>query len=272
MRSLKDEINLYDLWILIKKNFVKLLTCMFIGLGVAGLVTFFVITPQYSSQTQLIAQLPKDSQEAGNGVNNNLMMINTYKDLVKSNLVIDASVDELNSKYHYDLTTTSLNKMISVSQEQNSQMFTIKAVADSPQEAQNVANVVATVFQNKALKVMKVDKISITSKAMLNNKPVSPNNLLNLLIGIILGLVVGFIIIFIGNLRDTTIKDEDWISDNLGITVLGAIPEMNSKELSVRVKQVDGSGNEATQNNEAPLNQNENSINDQQQRRQRHRV
>lgn len=240
---MKNDLNLYDLWELIKRNIIKLLTFMFIGLGVAGVITFFILTPQYSSQTQLIA-LPNENAEVGNGVNNNLMMINTYKDLVKSNLVIDTAVDELNSDYHYSETNASLNKAVSVSQEQNSQMFTIKAVADNPVKAKNIANVVANVFQKKALKVMKVDKISVTSKAAVNPQPVSPNNILNLIIGMGAGLLLGLIFIFFNAFRDKTIKDEDWIVDNLGITVLGSIPEMTSTELSVRIKQVDSSQTE----------------------------
>lgn len=262
---MKNDFNLYDLWDLIKRNFIKLLTWMFVGLGVAGIITFFVITPQYSSQTQLIAQLPKDNPELGNGVNNNLMMINTYKDLVKSNLVIDAAVDELNDEYHYHVTSGELNKAISVSQEQNSQMFTIKAVSTSPKEARDMANVVAGVFQKKALKVMKVDKISVTSKAIINPRPVSPNNILNLLIGMMVGLLVGLVLVLISSFRDTTIKDEDWIADNLGITILGAIPEMNNKELSVRIQQVD-TNQMNEEDHSQPSNQN------QEQRRNRRRV
>lgn len=263
---MKNEFNLYDFWDLIKRNIAKILTFMFVGLGISGIITFFMITPEYSSQTQLIAQLPKENQELGNGVNNNLMMINTYKDLVKSNLVIDSAVDELNDKYNYHMSNSSLNKAISVSQEQNSQMFTIKAVADSPQKAKNMANVVAGVFQKKTLKVMKVDKISVTSKAIENLKPVSPNNTVNLLIGALVGLIIGLIVIVISSFRDTTIKNEDWIVDNLGITILGSIPEMNTKELSVRIQQK----SEENQQNEEIKNYQ--AIDSQEQRRHRRRV
>lgn len=235
---MKDRISLDELWLLFKKNLVKIITCMFLGLGISGVITFFVINPTYSSQTQLIAQLPKDQKENANDINTNLMMINTYKDLIKSNMVASASADAL-KEYGYNLSASTVRDSVEVSQEENSQMFTIKATASSPDEARDIANVVAKEFQKKASKVMKVDKVSITSPAVSNSTPVSPNYILNLLIGIVAGFILGLLLMIISSFRDTTVKDEEWISDNLGITVLGAIPEMTSKELSVRIQQAE---------------------------------
>lgn len=264
---MKDRISLDEIWSLFKRNLIKIITCMFVGLGIAGVITFFVITPTYSSQTQLIAQLPKDQKENANDINTNLMMINTYKDLIKSNMVSSAAADVLKKDYHYDLSAGAVRSAVEVSQEENSQMFTIKATSTSPGEARDIANVVANEFQNKAAKVMKVDKVSITSKAVLNPTPVSPNYFVNLMIGLVAGFIVGLILMIISSFRDTTIKDEEWISNNLGITILGAIPEMNSKELSVRVKQVDPAAM-AEESQEQPQEEQSNN----EQRRQRRRV
>lgn len=262
---MKDRISLDEIWALFKRNLVKIITCMFIGLGISGVITFFIITPTYSSQTQLIAQLPNDQKENANDINTNLMMINTYKDLIKSNMVSSAASKALNEDYHYNLNASQVRNAVEVSQEENSQMFTIKATSTNPAEARDIANVVAKEFQAKAAKVMKVDKISITSKAVLNPTPVSPNNMLNLIIGTVAGFIVGLILMMISSFRDTTIKDEDWISNNLGITVLGSIPEMTSKELSVRVKKVDTSIENMTQSEAVESSENE-------QRRHRRRV
>lgn len=256
--------NIDEIWALFKRNLIKIITCMFIGLGVSGIITFFVINPTYSSQTQMIAQLPKDQKEAANDINTNLMMINTYKDLIKSNMVTSAAADVLNKEYHYDLNAGAVRDAVEVSQEENSQMFTIKATASSPKEARDIANVVAKEFQRKASKVMKVDKVSITSSAVANAMPVSPNYVLNLAIGVVAGFIVGLLLMIISSFRDTTIKDEEWISDNLGITILGAIPEMTNKELSVRIQQVDADNvGESVENENNP---------EQEQRRQRRRV
>lgn len=263
---MKDRISLDEIWSLFKRNLIKIITCMFIGLGISGIITFFVISPTYSSQTQMIAQLPKDQKEAANDINTNLMMINTYKDLIKSNMVTSAAADVLNKDYHYNLSAGAVRDAVEVSQEENSQMFTIKATAATPNEARDIANVVAKEFQSKASKVMKVDKVSITSKAVANGMPVSPNYVLNLVIGVVAGFIVGLLLMIISSFRDTTIKDEEWISDNLGITILGAIPEMTNKELSVRIQQVDTDAAEEQMEQEKENNP------EQEQRRQRRRV
>ena len=229
---MKEEINLTELWSVIKQNMSKLLLSMLLGTCFMAVMVFFIIAPKYSSQTQLIAQLPQQNQIVGNDVNNNLMMINTYKDLVKSNLVIDDATKELNKKYHYQLTAKQVNSMVSVSQQQNSQMFTIQSTSTTPKQAKDIANVVAQVFKRKASKVMKVDKISITSKAIENKKPVSPNKILFLLFGAVIGLILGLLWILIINMKDKTVKSEEWITSTLGIPILGMIPKINPADLS----------------------------------------
>lgn len=226
-----EEIQLSEIFSLVKQHITKILSCTLLGIVGAAIILFFVMTPKYSSQTQLIAQLPQDNQVIGNGVNNNLMMINTYKDLVKSNIVMDDASEQLNQKYHYDMNAKAVNSAVTVSQKENSQMFTIQATATSPAQAKNIANVVADVFKNKALKVMKVDKISITSKAIENPQPVSPNKSLGLLIGALLGFLIGIIWMMITSLKDKTVKSEEWIVDTLGINILGNIPKMESKDM-----------------------------------------
>lgn len=228
----KEEIKITDLWALAKRNLGKILGCTIVGIVISAILTFFVITPKYSSQAQLLAQLPQENQPIGNGVNNNLMLINTYKDLVKSNLVIDDATEQLNKKYHYDLEEKEVNKAITVSQKENSQMFTIQAVSTDPVEAKNMANTVAEIFKKKAKKTMKVDSISITSRAVANDQPISPNKKLNLLLGAVIGFIISIIWIAISVLRDKTVKSEEWIVETLDIPILGMIPSMSEKDLN----------------------------------------
>ncbi|WP_429952197.1 YveK family protein [Enterococcus sp. DIV0213j] len=214
-----------------------MLISMFAGLAIAGVATFFILTPKYSSQAQLIVTLPQSDTTNANDVNMNLQMINTYKDMIVSDLVLNEVKDRLETEDNVKMTAGEIKEAISVNQSQNSQMFSIQATDTNAVTAQKVANTTAQVFQENAKDVMNVDKISIISSAVANTTPVSPNNKLNLVIGLILGMMVGIGIAFLMELLDRTVKDEKFVTETLGFPVLGTVPEMSAKELNAGIRK-----------------------------------
>ena len=75
---------------------------------------------------------------------------------------------------------------------------------------------------------MKIDNVTIVTKATANTIPVSPSKFKNALIGLVLGLLIGVAIAVIKELRDTTVKDTDFLTKELGLTNLGAIYHISS--------------------------------------------
>ncbi|KAF1303532.1 MULTISPECIES: YveK family protein [Enterococcus] len=236
---MEETISLKEIFGILKKHIAAIIISMFAGLALAGAVTFFVITPKYSSQAQLIVTLPKNDTTNVNDVNTNLQMINTYKDLIVSDLVMSQVKDTLESEYDLNLSTGEIKGAIEVTQSQNSQMFSIKATSTKAVDAEHIANTTAQVFQESAKDTMttSIDKISIISKATARLSPVSPNNKLNLAIGIVLGLMVGVGMAFLLELLDRTVKDDKFVTDTLGFTILGTVPQMTQKEISATTLQ-----------------------------------
>lgn len=232
---MEDTISLQELIGVLKKRIGLIIVCMFLGLGVAGIVTYFVITPNYSSQAQLIVRLPQNETTNVNDINGNLQMINTYKDLIKSDTVMNEVQQRMKREHDSDLTIEALGSSVSVTQSQNSQMFSIVSKVTDPIVAQNIANQTALVFQEQAKDMLNVDKITIISSAIANVNPVSPNDKLNLIIGAVLGIMLGIAVAFILELFDKTIKDDSFVEDELGFTILGVVPNMTVKELNAKI-------------------------------------
>ena len=195
---MEETISLEELFQVLKKKALLILMTTIAGIGLAAVVTFFLITPKYDSAAQLIVQ---NNQSEGtntnlqNDINGNVLLINTYKDMIKGDIVIDAVQKELQSEYQYSYSNAELKDMIEVEQAQNSQMFQIVATSPEPRKAATIANVTATTFQEKAEDVLAVNKVTITE------------------------------------LLDKTVKDERFIIEALELPILGQVSEISKKEL-----------------------------------------
>ncbi|WP_430616218.1 hypothetical protein IGI71_001142 [Enterococcus sp. DIV1279b] len=234
---MEETISLKEIFDILRKHLTSILISMFVGLALAAIVTFFVLTPQYRSQAQLIVTLPQTETTNANDVNMNLQMINTYKELVTGDLVINQVKDRIESEYGIDKSVQELKDSVEVTQSQNSLMFSIRATDTNSVYAANIANTTALVFQENAKDVLSVDKISIISNAEASSSPVSPNNKLNLAIGLVLGVLVGIGIAFLLELLDRTVKDNKFVTETLGFTILGTVPQMSAKEINATIQK-----------------------------------
>ena len=239
---MEETISLKEIFGILRKHLALIFIGLFAGVAISGVVTFFVITPQYSSRAQLIVSLPQNGNAVNNvnDVNFNLQMLNTYKDIIKESDALAANVQtELADKYDIHMTPSEIKANLQVTQSQNSQMFSISATSSKALNAEYIANTAAEVFQQTVADVLtNVESITIVSRATASTSPVSPNNKLNLAIGLALGVIVSVGLSFLIELFDRTVKDPKYVSEKLGISILGVVPEMSSKELKATTKTI----------------------------------
>ena len=78
---MEETISLEELFQVLKKKALLILMTTIAGIGLAAVVTFFLITPKYDSAAQLIVQ-NKQAEGANpniqNDINGNVLLINTY--------------------------------------------------------------------------------------------------------------------------------------------------------------------------------------------------
>lgn len=225
--SRKDDetiIDLRQLMIVLKNNVVSIITWMILGLVVALGSVFFLIEPKYSSSIDILvnqkannAQVQYATQQA------DLQAINTYKDVLTKPIILTPVLKEIKNTDNYQGNLNSLAKSIKVSNQTNSQVITVTVTDKNAYVAADIANTVGKVFAKKVKKMMQVDNVTIVSDAKVNSKPVSPNKKLFALAGVVLGLFIGVAIAFIKEFTDKTVKDSNFLTDELGLTNIGSV-------------------------------------------------
>lgn len=255
-----NTIDLKHLWNLVKSNIWRIIIWT-VGLGIIGFaLAAFAIPPKYSSSTQILVNQKKDRNDPNAAYTMqqaNIQVINTYKDLITSPVVLkDASnylanptkvvrkakpaVYRRNSEGNrvlvskarpavverdgksYEISAKKLQGMISVQTQQNSQVFTVTAKANTPDKAQAVANAVANSFKKKITSIMDVNNVTIVSTAGTGTRSF-PNTKLFTIAGFVIGFLISLAIIIIRDAMNTTVRSDEYLTQELGLTNLGTV-------------------------------------------------
>jgi capsular polysaccharide biosynthesis protein len=246
-----------------------------IAFGVAE----FAMTPKYTSTTQILVN-KKTSNEGLEFQNQqaDVQMISTYKDIITNQVVLKQVQQNLahpekvvrkatkavyrtntltgkkqlvkaarpavikSTGKAYDVSVGELQNAISVSSQQNSQVFALAVESSNPDESAAIANQVAYVFRSKIKSMMSVNNVTIVSKATPNNQKTSPNTKLITLAGVLVGILIGISYAFVKELTDTTVKDDEFLA-TMGLTNLGHIATIKLRNTKLTAKPAKQSAN-----------------------------
>jgi capsular polysaccharide biosynthesis protein len=224
---MEETISLKELFLTIKKRLALIIIITAIATVTSGIVSYFLITPMYQSSTQILVNQAKSDQQVYNTgeVQTNLQLINTYNVIIKSPAILDKVI----AQEKLDMSAEDLNKIVTVSSEQNSQVVNIAVQHEEPQKAADIANSIATIFKTEISKIMNVNNVSVLTDAQVGEdlSPVKPKPVLNMAIALVVGVMVGVGLAFLLEYLDNTIKTEQDIEKQLGLPVLGAITVIN---------------------------------------------
>lgn len=229
----QNTIDLSRLVALLRKHFKMLIVWTLLA-GILGFtIAQFVVVPRYTATTEILVNQKHSNENNGQAYTNqqaDIQMINTYKDLITNQVILNKVSHELNStatarEYGrpYNMPVAKLKNAIKISNQQNSQVFSVAVETDDPSLSAATANTIAQVFKKQIKKIMSVNNVTIVSRAAAPDSPSFPNVKLFTLTGAILGLLLSVIYLIIKDLMDTTVKDDDFMTKELGLTNLGHI-------------------------------------------------
>lgn len=223
-----EELELREYWSILRKRWILVVLIPVIAIIVSGLFSFFVLQPQYDASTTLLV-----NQKTNNSapiqyqdIQTSEALVKTYSDIIKSRTIESAVIQDL----HLNLTTDQLDKMVSVSSPDQSQVIQVTVTSPDVHQAAGIANDLAAEFQSKAQTIMDVQDVHVVDKAIVPAHPhkVKPNKKLNLAIALILGLMVSVGLAFLLEYLDTRIRTEDDVRRYLNLPLLGSVVDFDS--------------------------------------------
>lgn len=218
------EIDLLEIFRVIKKNFFSLFFIVLLFTIASGLVTKFFITPTYSSSstiflTPLINEsgvIDYNSQNSNEKLVNNVMAL-LVQDNILSEVVKETGMDSIEQ----------VRNCIHVSNDSNTTLIKIEAVTEDPKLSKEIVNSTVQVFIDTMQENLNLKNIEIVNQAKLSYEPSGPNLKKNLLTGAASGCVVDALIVVLKVLTNTRLKSKEEAEKYLNLPVFCELPVIN---------------------------------------------
>jgi capsular polysaccharide biosynthesis protein len=214
------EIDLKEIFYLLKEKIVVVIVSAVLCALIAGVISFFVITPTYQSTAKVYIITKSTSITSLADIQLGSSLTSDYMELIKSRPVVEKVIDNLN----LDLTYEQLLAQLTAVNPADTRFLNITIEDKDPRMAKAIADDFVKVSQKRIAKIMKIDEPSVVEKGHIAKKPVSPNKKMNVLLGFLLGGFLSMMLVIVMHIMDDTVKTPEDIEKYLGINTLSVIP------------------------------------------------
>jgi capsular exopolysaccharide synthesis family protein len=209
-----------------KKIIIVIIMIMIVSMVLGYFYSYHIIIPEYQSKSKIVLtkaesidSVETESSIAQSDVTLNNSLVDTYSDIIKSQTIVKAVIDNLG----LDISEESLYNKISVESGNTAAILTITVSNEDPKLAMDLTNEIAEVFSEQIKELYGINNVNILDKAEEASTPYNINHQKDFCISFILGLFVSIIFVFIVYMLDTTIKQAEDI-EAIGMQTIGIIP------------------------------------------------
>ena len=172
-----ETIDLREILFLIKNNLLAIVASTVICALLGFIVTTFLITPQYEASATMIVN---SRQEQTANLTNDMIttaknLVATYSIIVKSDTVLNEVIGQLGLELSYE----QLEKMVTVSAVDSTQVMKIAVEDENPAQAKAIAEAITQIAPPIIQDQVEAGSVKVISEARAGEKPVSPNKRMN---------------------------------------------------------------------------------------------
>ena len=228
MNEMEEQvISISEIFEAIKKRWIIIVAITLTATIISGIISFFVIDPVYEASTKVFVGKEENDNAAYNSSEINMyqQLLQTYAQAIKTKDLVNRAISGLK----YDgLEARNVVESLTVNPISNTQILQIKYQSKDPNEAKDVLKSVTDEFIVTAKELVPNGNVRVIEEVELPQNPVSPNKKMNIAIAFLVGLMVSVGLVFLLEYLDNTYKNKDQLEKELGIPVLGAIPDIEN--------------------------------------------
>lgn len=201
-----------------------------LGAVIAGLVTFFLITPTYTATSKLYVVNSGDSAINLTDLQIGNYLASDYQEVFSNWHVHERVIQELGLEYSY----SELASMVTVSNPSDTRILYIKVISTDPAEAKAIADTYAEVAREFIAVKMETKQPNVFEEALMPSAPSSPNKTRNIMLGFMLGLILACGLVTLQFMSDDRIRTGEEIEKYLDLPTLGMMPQQVRKPRTQR--------------------------------------
>ena len=231
--SEETEIDLLEIFYLLRAKLVWLILAFVIGGVIAGSITHFLITPKYTAT----AKMYMISASSGSVLDLSDFNIGTslsqdYTELIKIRPVFNEVIDNLNLDMEYE----DLLKKVDISVVGDSRLLAVSVEDNDPKLAQSMVNTAVT-YIPKVMNASENAQPTIAEYAVVPDEPSSPNLAKNIILGAVVAMLLVAVIFVVRMLMDDSLNTAEDVEKEFGIMPFTVIPEGDIEEISDEVEK-----------------------------------
>ena len=228
MNEMEEQvISLSEIFEAIKKRWIMIVAITLTATIISGVLSFFVIDPVYETSTKVFIGKEENDDAAYNSGDIQMyqQLLQTYAQAIQTKDLVNRAISGLS---YDELEASGVVNSLTVTPISSTQILEIKYQSKNPEEAKDVLKSVTDEFIVTAKELVPNGNVRVIEEVELPEEPVSPNKVMNIAIAFLLGLMVSVGLVFLLEYLDNTYKNKEQLEKDLGIPVLGAIPDVEN--------------------------------------------
>lgn len=227
MNEMEEQvISLSEIFEALKKRWIMIVAITLTATIISGVLSFFVIDPVYETSTKVfVGKEESDATYNSSDISMYQQLLQTYAQAIQTKDLVNRAISGLN---YNELEASTVVNSLTVTPISSTQILQIKYQSKNPEEAKDVLKSVTDEFIVTAKELVPNGNVRVIEEVELPENPVSPNKKMNIAIAFLLGLMVSVGLVFLLEYLDNTYKNKEQLEKDLGIPVLGAIPDFES--------------------------------------------
>lgn len=215
-----DEIDLAELFFILRRRIWIIIASGLIGAVIALLYTLFLIKPLYQSSSMIYIFSKTTTVTSAIDLQIGKQLTVDFEILGKSRPVLEKVISDLQLDTDYE----SLLRTVSVENPTDSRIIKITVKNQDSQLACDIANSLAENLAARVAEVTDTTKPSSVEEAVPAVNPVSPSKNKNTVMGGMVGALIAITIILVMHFSDMSVRTEDDVRKYLGLGTLASVP------------------------------------------------